>query len=146
MNLVETALYGILSGMISFSLYTSWIGYEGGSYEINPVLWEIVKTVKGWTGSWAWGILPFIPISILGVYIAAKLVDRDLRKTGYLHSFRVWFIGFILIQLPSVLHQSRIIRLPRESSLTFILSFVPVIVYVLFEVAWWKLRKRKITL
>lgn len=133
--------------MMSFSLYTSWVGYERGSSEINPILWEMVKAIKGWTGSWAWGILPFIPISILGVYIAAKFVDRDLRKTGYPHSFRVWFISFILIQLPSTLHQSRIIRLPtRDPLVTFLLSFAPAVVYVLFEIVRWKMRKRKVSL
>jgi hypothetical protein len=124
--------------MVTFTLYTSWVGYERGYGEINPILWKIVCAIRDYTGSWAWGILPFIPIVIIGIYVAAWFLDRDLEKSGYRGSFRAVFAGLILINLTSSLHQARIIRLPSDPVPLFILSYAPPLIYIVYEIIRWR--------
>lgn len=131
MNLFETALFGIASGLTTFVLTTTWAGYERGAYEMNPGARFIFETLYRFSGSWFLSIAALTPLVILGLYLAVKLIGQGAR---------VFLICFILLILPAVLHDAIIIKLP-SNEVNLLFSFGLAGPYLLFE---WLRRKRSL--
>lgn len=144
MTTLESALFGIFSAMITFTIGTTWIGYERGGREMNLVARWFFETVYQYTNSWFISIVAWIPLGVGAIFLAAKLVDRDVRKSfNYPHTLRTGFIIMIFWLLPSVLHQARIFKLPNNT-FTFIWAAGGAVIYLLFEIISWKMSQKKV--
>lgn len=143
MTIKESALYGVASALLTFMLISSWLGYQQAGYvaEFNPVAKGIFEWLYYLTGSLTLSVLVFVPLTIIGIFFAAILVDRDLKKSGYLKSKQVVFSALIFLLIPNALYNARILKM--DLRLLTVICLLAAGVYLLSQCLFWKRDKNR---
>lgn len=130
MNKVEKILYAVASLMVVAILYLTYVGYQRSGYEQNPVARLLFETIYRYTGNWAAAILLFIPITIIGLYIAAVLIKRDYQNKNP-RAGQIFLTAFILLITPNTI--SIVFNLMWDNRFIAPAGFILAIVYLLYE-------------
>ena len=134
----EMVLFGIASALLAFMLISSWMGYKTAGYinEFNPVAKRIFEILYSVTGNLDVSVLVFVPLTILGIFFAVWIVERDLRKSGYTKGKEVTFITLIFLLIPNALYNAGILRI--DLSLLTVICFGAAGIYLTIEWIRWK--------
>ena len=130
MNKVEKILYAVASFMITAILYLTFAGYQRGAYEQNPVARFLFEIIYRYTGSWAVAILLFIPIAIVGLYVAVVLINRDYQNKNP-RAGQIFLTAFILLILPNTI--SIVFHLMWDNSFIAPAGVVLAMIYLIYE-------------
>lgn len=130
MNKIEKILYAVASLMVAVILYLTYVGYQRGGYEQNPVARFLFETIYRYTGSWNVAILLFIPIVIIGLYIAVVLIKRDYQNKNP-RAGQIFLTAFILLVAPTTLNN--ILNLRLDNRFIAIPGVILIVIYLLYE-------------
>lgn len=130
MNKVERILYVVASSMLTVILYRTYAGHQRGGYEQNPVARFLFETIYSYTGSWSAAILSFIPIAIIGLYIATVLTKRDYQNR-YPRIGQIFLTAFILLVAPNTV--SIVFGLMLDNGFIAPAGIVLAAIYLLYE-------------
>ncbi len=129
MNKIEKILHAIVSLMITAILYLTYTGYLNGAYEQNPIARFIFETIYNYTNSWAISILIFIPIVIIGLYVAVVLIKRDYKNKP--RAGQVFLTTLILLITPNTI--SIVFNLMWDNSFIAPAGAVLAVAYLIYE-------------
>jgi len=130
MNKIEKILYLVASSMVVAILYLTYVGYQRGGYEQNPVAKFLFEIIYRYTGNWGAAILLFIPVAIVGLYIALASIKRDYQNKNP-RAGQIFLTAFILLVAPNT--TSIVFGLMWDNRFIAPAGFILAIVYLLYE-------------
>lgn len=130
MNKIEKILYVVASLLLMAILYLTYVGYQRGGYEQNPVGRFLFETIYRYTGSWAVAILSFIPVAVIGLYVATVLIKRDYQNKNP-RAGQIFLTAFIMLVAPNAM--SIVLGLMWDNRFIAVAGVILAVVYLLYE-------------